>query len=93
MEPDFENIEKGSFKTQFQMYQKQHPKSLIKTIEEFADKIVANPSHYQQSTVQRANNYIKAKNKPKSVSFEATEEKTENIRLKYGGSFRIPSIS
>ena len=54
---DFEDIKGGSFSKQFKVYQKQHPKSLLKTIDEFSENILQNPHHYKELTVKRARNF------------------------------------
>lgn len=89
---DFEQINCKTLTKQFQVYQKQYPKSQIKSVEEFAKNIEQNPSHYQPKTVQRAQKHLKTSAQPPPK--EDSQGKTDNIRVKYGGavSFSIPSI-
>jgi len=90
---DFEQINCRTLTKQFQVYQKQHPKSQIKSVEEFAKNIEQNPSHYQPKTVQRAQKHLKTTAQPPPKE-DKLQEKPDNIRLKYGSgvSFSIPSI-
>jgi hypothetical protein len=90
---DFENIKHKTLEKQFQAYQRQHPKSQLKTLQDFAMNIEQNPRHYQGKTVQRAKSYAEKNQKaPKEEQKETETERPENIRLKYGVSFCIPSV-
>ena len=54
---NFEDVKWGTFKRQFTAYRKQHPKSRITTLGEFANDILVHPHHYQERTVKRARFY------------------------------------
>ena len=72
---DFENLKGGNFSKQFKVYQKQYPKSQIKTLEDFCKVITENPHHYQTKTVKRATSHQRKNAEvPK-------KETTDNVRL------------
>ena len=90
---DFENIKHKTLDKQFSAYQKQHPKSQLKTLEDFAMNVKENPRHYQKHTVHRANKYAnKTLKEPKQEQKETETDRSENIRLKHCVSFCIPSV-
>jgi len=60
---DFENAKWGTFSKQFKAYQAQHPKSNIKSINDFAAEVRQNPHHFQEHTVKRAFTYHKRQSK------------------------------
>jgi hypothetical protein len=54
---DFEDIKWGSFTKQFKAYKSQHKDDAIKTLDDFANMILADPSKFQKRTVKRARFY------------------------------------
>lgn len=80
---DFEDISWGSFQKQFKAYKKQHPKSLLQSVEQFAKDIETHPHHYQARTVKRAIFYLKVldrKHKKKEIGggvASSTPEKSD----------------
>jgi len=57
---NFEDIaHHKTFAKQFKAYQQQHPKSLLKTLDDFAKNVVENPRHYQPTTIKRATTHKK----------------------------------
>lgn len=56
LSPDFEHMHWGSFTKQFKAYQRKNPS--IKSLDEFARHILANPSQFQATTKKRAGFYL-----------------------------------
>lgn len=56
---NFEDSKWNTFHRQFKAYQKQHPRSLIKTLPDFAKNVLEYPHHYQERTQKRAESYRK----------------------------------
>lgn len=53
---DFEELKWGSFTKQFNAYHKKHPR--MKSLEQFANYIISNPTQFQPITKKRANFYL-----------------------------------
>jgi hypothetical protein len=73
---DFENTKWGTLNKQFKAYQAQHPKSNIKSINDFAAEIRQNPHHFKEHTVKRAALYNKRQTKSKP---QPKQSKTEEV--------------
>jgi hypothetical protein len=54
---DWESIKWGSFSKQFDAFKRQYPHTTVKDLDDFAEHIIRNPSHFKERTKKRARFY------------------------------------
>jgi len=55
---DFEDMKWGSFTEQFDRFRHDHPDVNVHSLKDFAEKILADPEHYKETTLRRAQFYL-----------------------------------
>lgn len=79
-DPDFEDPHWTTLARQFQAYRKQHPRSQITSIADFASNIINNPSHYKESTNKRAISYNKRRTKGSEIPIASSEIEDPSLK-------------